>query len=543
MKSNESTKPMFFEDRKFLPNEFAKYLIDESGEYFVTPRDTEVIHRYENGVYRPNGSPHIKEMVESAVDGKSITGKSVSEVLGHIQRRTYIDRDEFDTGDDDILLKNGILDTETFEFSEHDPHKYFLLQVPVKYDPDADCPKFKKFLDEVVPNKIEQDTIIELFGYCLVKNYSIQKWFMLLGEGANGKGTLLSTLRTFLGAENISAVELQEFEKPFSVAELYGRLANIVGDLSAKELYHSGRLKSLTGGDLLLAEKKFQNPFNFVNHAKLIYSANELPKTFDGTTAFWRRVMLINFTETFADDGDIKDLWREFTTDEEMSGILNLSIEGIKRLRDNQQFTKNNSAEEVENHYIRNSDPVAAFFMDNVEISNDSGDYISLQTMHAAFVAYCRNYRFRDTSLRKFNSSIRKNFRLKESREMNEETGKQERVWIGVFLSSTTTNIFSLPDKTKKTEMTEDQGCNPGSNKGKMVTLSSGNCHSSLSVTGLNIMEFIQRKISEYGNESDHAYNVIEAMLEKDGHSIDEVEYCIKLHKQGHRVYIPRKEA
>ena len=160
MKSNESTKPTFFENRKFLPNEFAKYLIDESGEYFVTPRDTEVIHRYENGVYRPNGSPHIKEMVESAVDGKSITGKSVSEVLGHIQRRTYIDRDEFDTGDDDILLKNGILDTETFEFSEHDPHKYFLLQVPVKYDPDAVCQKFKKFLDDLFPIKIENDTLI-----------------------------------------------------------------------------------------------------------------------------------------------------------------------------------------------------------------------------------------------------------------------------------------------------------------------------------------------------------------------------------------------
>jgi putative DNA primase/helicase len=542
MKTDESTKPIFYENRKFLPNEFAKYLIDESGEYFVTPRDTEIIHRYDNGVYRLNGSPYIKEMVESAVDGKNITGKSVSEVLGHIQRRTYINRDEFDTGDNDILLLNGVLDTETFEFTDHDPKRYFLLQVPVKYDPDADCPKFKNFLDEVLPNKIERDTIIELFGYCLVKNYSIQKWFMFLGEGSNGKGTLLSTLRTFLGAENISAVELQEFEKPFSIAELYGRLANIVGDLSAKELYHSGRLKSLTGGDLLLAEKKFQNPFNFVNHAKLIYSANELPKTFDGTMAFWRRVMLINFTETFTNDGDIKDLWREFTTEEEMSGILNLAIEGVKRLKDNQQFTKDNSAEEVENHYIRNSDPVAAFFMDHVEITNDAEDYISLQTMHTAFVAYCRNYRFRDTSLRKFNSSIRKNYRLKESREINEETGKQDRVWTGVLLSSTTTNIFSPLDKTEKTEMTEDQVSKLGSNKGKKRSLSYGVCHSSHSVTGLNMMEFIQKKVSEYGDESDHVYNVITALLEKDEHPIDEIEYCIKLHRQGHRVYIPRKE-
>lgn len=541
METIESTKPIFYENRKFLPNEFAKYLIDESGEYFVTPRDTEVIHRYEKGVYRPNGTPHIKEMVERAVDGKNITGKTVSEVLGHIQRRTYINRDEFDVGDNEVLLKNGVLNTENFEFTKHDPERYFLLQVPVKYDTDADCPKFKNFLEEVLPNKIERDTIIELFGYCLVKNYSIQKWFMFLGEGSNGKGTLLSTLRTFLGAENISAVELQEFEKPFSIAELYGRLANIVGDLSAKELYHSGRLKSLTGGDLLLAEKKFQNPFNFVNHAKLIYSANELPKTFDGTMAFWRRVMLINFTETFTNDGDIKDLWKEFTTEEEMSGILNLAIEGIQRLKDNQKFTKDNSAEEVENHYIRNSDPVAAFFMDHVEITNDSNDFVSLQTMHASFAAYCKNYRFRDSSLRKFNSSVRKNFRLKESREINDETKKQERVWSGVLLSTTTTNIFSSLIETEKTEMTEDQYSKLGSNKVENKTLSYGNCHSSHSVTGLNAMEFIQKKISEYDDESDHAYNVIFALLEKQGMPIDEIEYCIKLHKQGHRIYIPRE--
>lgn len=252
--------------------------------------------------------------------------------------------------------------------------------------------------------------------------------------------------------------------------------------------------------------------------------------------------MLINFTETFINDGDIKDLWREFTTEKEMSGILNLAIEGVKRLRDNQKFTKDSSAEEVENHYIRNSDPVAAFFMDNVEISNDAGDYVSLQTMHAAFVAYCRNYRFRDTSLRKFNSSIRKNFRLKESREINNETGKQDRVWTGVFLSSTSTNISFPLDKTEKTEMTKDQVSNLGSNKSKNKTLSYGNCHSSHSVTGLNTMEYIQKKVSEYGGESDHAYNVIIALLEKQGIAVDEIEYCINLHKQGHRVYIPPKE-
>jgi putative DNA primase/helicase len=542
MSTTETTKPIFYENRTFLPNEFAKYLLNGSGEHFVTPRDTEVIHRYNNGVYLPDGTTYIKEMVEHAVDGKNISTRAVNEVIGHIKRRTYNNRDEFDSNIDEITLKNGVLNTKTFDFRDHDPKKHSLLRIPVNYVPGADCPLFKKFLIEILPNKIERETIIELFGYCLVRNYSIQKWFMFLGEGANGKGTLLSTLRTFLGIENISAVELQEFDKPFSIAELYGRLANIVGDLSAKELYHSGRLKSLTGGDLLLAEKKFQNPFNFVNYAKLIYSANDLPKTFDGTRAFWRRVMLINFNETFSGTHDIKDLWKEFTTNEEMSGILNLAIKGLHRLSDNQQFTKNNSADEVADHYIRNSDPVAAFFMDCVDITNDANDYISLQSLHAAFVEYCKNYRFRDTSLRKFNSVVRKDHRLQESREINEVTGKQERVWNGVFLSFEKEDII-IPSsdnlKTEKTQMTE-HSINYSAPKVNVYNRRTG--HSGHSVSDLNVMEFIQKKIVEYGNDKDHTYNVIEAILEKMGVPINETEYCIQLHKQGHRVYIPRKE-
>jgi len=317
-------------------------------------------------------------------------------------------------------------------------------------------------------------------------------------------------------------------------------LANIVGDLSDKELYHSGRLKSLTGGDLLMAERKFQNPFHFVNHAKLIYSANDLPKTFDGTFAFWRRVMLVKFMQTFTDDKDNKDLWKKFTTEEELSGIMNMAIEGIQRLEANQRFTKQDSVDEIKDYYIRDSDPMAAFFMDCVEITNDANDFVSLQSFHTAFVEYCKRWKFKDTSMRKFNALVRKDFNLMESRESNEATDKQDRVWTGVYLSydkNTTTLPNLLTECTEMTVLTKHKDTK------KVQYKPMGTGQPGQYGLGNNIMEYIQKKISEYGNESDHAYNVIEAMLEKDGHPIDEIEYCIKLHKQGHRVYIPRKEA
>jgi len=212
----------------------------------------------------------------------------------------------------------------------------------------------------------------------------------------------------------------------------------------------------------------------------------------------------------------------------------------------NDGFTKKDSVDQIKDYYIRDSDPLAAFFMDCVETTNDSDDYVTLHEFHAAFVVYCKRWKFKDTSQRKFNSAVRKDFNLKESREYNDDTGKQDRVWSGVFLSLNK-DSNDLPtlmtEKTEKPRMTEsgtyrEQKRYKKEGKGNPVI--SG--FQSQSEVMNDVMKFIQKKISEYGDESDHAYNVIEAMLEKSGVTEEEAEYCITLHKQGHRVYISPKE-
>jgi len=535
--TNKTNIPTFFEERKFIANEFAKWILTQQS--FITPMDTETLHRFKDGVYVPDGVVFVKKFTEATLGGKSISTRSINEVVGHIIRKTYIERGEIDSDADIINVKNGVLNTKTFEFSDHSPDEYHTIQIPTKYDPDADCPEFKKFLSEIMKNNDEKNTIQELFGYCLTKSYYIQKWFMFLGNGANGKSVLLTVLKAFLGQMNISNVELQNFENKFAVAELNGKLANIVSDLSAKELYYSGKLKSLTGGDLLMAEKKFENPFSFVSHAKLIYSANRLPKTVDDTFAFWRRVMIINFVETFTGKDDIKDLASKLTTEDELSGILNFAIEGLQRLSINSDFSKKSSVEEIKEFYTKNSNSTMAFFVDRVEITNSTSDVISLHDLHGAFVEYCRKNQFPDDSLKKFNSEIRKEFNLKESRERIGEDNTQTRVWQGIVLfDDLHSNI--LPFSCDKRD---------GSDEGK-GKIGKGECEirtrdvSSLGSLSSQqqIMDTIQKKISEYRNESDHAYNVIEAILEEDNHPIDEIEYCIKLYKQGHRIYIPQKE-
>ena len=108
-------------------------------------------------------------------------------------------------------------------------------------------------------------------------------------------------------------------------------LANIDADLSSEALKSTSAIKKLTGGDPIYAEFKFKPGFDFINHAKPLYSANDIPVTPDQTDAFYRRPIIINFVNQFLDDVDY-GLLDKLTTDEELSGLLNIILKRLPRI-------------------------------------------------------------------------------------------------------------------------------------------------------------------------------------------------------------------
>src|SRR5208337_5133071 len=99
-----------------------------------------------------------------------------------------------------------------------------------------------------------------------------------IGDGSNGKSTLINLIKALIGLKNVSSRGLQELEmNRFAKADLYGKLANLYADLPDTALRSVGIFKMLTGGDPITAERKFQNPFKFISGAKLIFSCNKVP--------------------------------------------------------------------------------------------------------------------------------------------------------------------------------------------------------------------------------------------------------------------------
>ena len=334
----------------------SKYFL---GKYnTITLSDTDEILIYRHGVYIP-GSKIIARHTQDILKDKA-TINTINELLGHIKRETYKDRDEINEPIDKICLKNGILNLNTLEIEQHNHNIFFLSKLPVSYNKEADCPEIKKFLKEVLPES-SIPVVQELIGYCLYKKYHIHKAFMLIGTGANGKSTFINLLRSFLGKENCASIPLQRLEENrFSLSSLHGKLTNMFADLPARSLRYTSIFKMLTGEDLIPAEKKFKDEFFFQNHAKQLFSCNQIPESPDESDAFFRRWIIITFPNQYLNNPDRK-LLSKLTTDNELSGLLNYALIGLKRLLEKGDFSNPSSTEEVREEYIRKSDSVGSF--------------------------------------------------------------------------------------------------------------------------------------------------------------------------------------
>ena len=168
-------------------------------------------------------------------------------------------------------------------------------------------------------------------------------------------------ITALLGEANVCAVPLHRLEEDrFAPAQLYGKLANVFADLDARALASSSIFKSITGGDLVQAERKFRDAFSFVPFARLIFSANEAPPTPDSSDAFFRRWLVIPFEERFTGRAD-HGLLEKLTTPEELSGLLNHGLAARPELFGRGDFATTKPTALAKHKFRVDSDSVAGF--------------------------------------------------------------------------------------------------------------------------------------------------------------------------------------
>lgn len=417
----------YYKDDIFKPNLLADDIL--KSYKIVTTTDTQDILLYneKDGLYHANGTESML-MEDCKRRYEEITIHQLREVMMHIKASTFIHRREINKEATKMHLKNGIFDLRKMEVGKHDPAIISTISLPIAYNIDADCPKFKEFLTQILlPEDIP--IIQEMFGYCFWKDYFLQKAFMLLGGGANGKSTLLGVLSALLGNDNISNISLHDIiEYPFALSNLYCKLANIHTEVSDRVLSRTGHFKMLTGKDFVFANVKFKEGFTFINYAKLIFACNKLPETKEDTDAFFRRWIIIQFPYKFNKEKADKTLIDKLTTEEELSGIFNWAMEGLKRILANQDFSYSKSTDNIAEKYIRLSDSLRAFVMDWVK--EDREGYVTKADFYEKYLDYCDEVGVAPKPKNTVGSNLPQIVKTREGKALD---GK-ERVWRGIVI-------------------------------------------------------------------------------------------------------------
>jgi P4 family phage/plasmid primase-like protien len=362
---------------------------------FVTTTKDEELFCYDTGkgIYSPDTEWLIRKECREMYS--KIKGHETEEVIKFVKESsTYVDRSIFDSNPDVLNLQNGQLNIHTLKFEDHSSEEYCLSQIPIKYDPKARCPKFTTFLIQILKAK-DIATALEFIGYCLYRTAKYQKALMCVGKGDNGKSTLLQAIERCVSEENTSNATLQELSggDPFATADLFGKLINTFADLKSDKLTKggSGKFKVLVSGDRTPAQKKYGQRFYFRNHAKLIFSCNDIPESDDDGYAYFKRWIILHFERVFSGEDKDVNLIDKITTEQEKSGILNLALAALRRLIKNGGFAGTDDIETVREDYIKNSADVERFLMEKCDITKSVEDRIICRDLWGVYLSYCKD--------------------------------------------------------------------------------------------------------------------------------------------------------
>ncbi len=288
-----------------------------------------------------------------------------------------------------INLQNGTFDIskDSQRLRDFSAKDFLTYQLPFEYDETADCPIFQSFLDKVLPEKELQYIIAEFFGYVFTKGLKMEKALLLYGSGANGKSVVFDVMNALLGKENIANFSLSNLLEEHNRALIAHKLLNYGSEINATRT--RDEFKNLVSSEPIQARLKYGNSFLMENYAKLMFNCNELPKDFDPQHAYFRRLEILPFRVTIPDKEQDKTLAKKIIK-QELPGVFNWIIDGLKRLLKTEKFTESDLVNETLENYKRESDSVACFVDEHSAIVG-----LSLKTTYADYRSYCLDCGFK----------------------------------------------------------------------------------------------------------------------------------------------------
>jgi putative DNA primase/helicase len=334
---------------------------------------------------------HAKWAIESESDFR------IKAALNRSRCHEVFSKQTSDFNQDPWLLgcTNGIVNLKTGELRPGRPQDMITLSTGIEFDPKAKAPRFQQFLAEVFSNNREVIDFIQRFvGYSLVGLIPEQVFCICLGNGSNGKSVFLNCIRGILG-EYATNIPFTTFESTKhntgknsnDVAALEGKRLVTVSEVCENSRWNEGIIKSVTGGDQVKCRFLYKEYFEYTPQFTLWFGVNHKPKVSDTSDAFWRRVRIIEFPNTFT--GDDRDNNLMEILKEEYPGILAWAVEGCLKWQE-KGLDEPNSVIEATKEYRTEEDIFQQFIKEMVTFDETSN--VQAQTLYKNYREWCENW-------------------------------------------------------------------------------------------------------------------------------------------------------
>jgi len=416
-------KPIFFMGSTFLFDKFATFL--KNNNHIIKINNQ--LHIYRDGIYL-NGQSEIEgEMIKHI---PNLNRAKRTEVMSYLD--ILIRENTKPTSANFIAFQNGIYNIADGSFTGFSPETVITNKIPWDYNPNAYSEDADGVLNRIACNDAEIRSLLEeAIGYCFYRRNELRKSFILTGDKANGKSTFLAMIQNLLGEANIAALDLKELGDRFKTAELFGKLANIGDDIGDEFIGNAAVFKKLVTGDRVSAERKGQNPFEFNNYSKFLFSANNIPRIKDKTGAVLDRLIIIPFNARFSKDDPNFDPYIKYKLQapEVMEYLIVLGLQGLNRVLTNDGFTKSAAVQQEMDDYEETNNPILSFFreceQEEFQIENEPTNKV-----YKRYQEFCLANSMQPMSNIEFSKQVNRLLKMKvEDKWLN---GKKHRVFVSL---------------------------------------------------------------------------------------------------------------
>ena len=332
-----------------------------------------VLYRYESNVWKAIGDQEIVKTVNgysgwSAYKGRVKIKASDPRAVTDLATR-MVPEPGFEHQAAGVAFINAFVtvdDDGTIHTHKHRPEHFTTFRLPFLYGMAPD-PFFLQNLHEWFegePDIEERIALLQEFAGASLLGIAprFEQALVMLGGGGNAKSVFTRMLVKLFPPESVCHITPQEFGQPYFRAMLFRKRLNVVFELPEKELLDSTSLKAIVSSERLTARQVRERPIEFRPRAGHLFLANELPSVADATHGFWRRMLLLDWKRTFAQDKAYEDKLQSC-----VPSLASWAIEGAARLLAANAYTKPSSMGDRIDVWKRDSNPVATWLHEHTE--------------------------------------------------------------------------------------------------------------------------------------------------------------------------------